>query len=428
MRAPLRPAYARSVISETAPRRAGTTTRVRDWFDGHVALVDLVLATGLWFFTAIGYAVSGLDVGAGEMLALFVVACLQTLPLAWRRTRPELGFGLVVLGHVGQLVAADSPMPSNLSAPLAAFAVAAHARHDGIRRLGLGVAAISGPLAVWDWSTYDGASSLALVIMSVFFSALAIVCWLWGDLTRKRRELVARLREQNDALRRDRDQRARIATQDERTRIAREMHDVVAHSLSVVVVQADGAAYAAEHGADFDREQAHAALTTIGTTAREALAETRHLVGVLRTTDDEGEAPRLAYAPTEGLADLPDLVERVAASGIDASVELGTGLHAVRREVGLAAYRIVQESLTNVIKHAGPGARARVRVNADDRLHVEVRDDGRGAAAPDDGHGHGLIGMRERAASVGGSVEAGPSPGGGYLVTATLPLRPQETT
>ena len=134
------------------------------------------------------------------------------------------------------------------------------------------------------------------------------------------------------------------------------------------------------------RDRAHAALTTIGTTAREALAETRHLVGVLRTTDDEGEAPRLAYAPTEGLADLPDLVERVAASGIDASVELGTGLHAVRREVGLAAYRIVQESLTNVIKHAGPGARARVRVNADDRLHVEVRDDGRGAAAPDDGH------------------------------------------
>src|SRR5699024_3558451 len=152
-----------------------------------------------------------------------------------------------------------------------------------------------------------------------------------------------------------RDQRARIAAQDERTRIAREMHDIVAHSLSVVVVQADGAAYTARHAPDFDRERAGRALTTIGTTAREALAEARRLVGVLRTTEDEGDAPPLLeYTPTATLADLPDLVDRVAGSGVDATLATPDDLSGVPRESGLAAYRIVQESLTNVIKHAGP--------------------------------------------------------------------------
>ena len=204
------------------------------------------------------------------------------------------------------------------------------------------------------------------------------------------------------------------------------MHDIVAHSLSVVVVQADGAAYTAEHSADFSREHAQRALTTIGTTAREALSETRRLVGVLRTAEDEGGDPTdLVYTPTETLADLPDLVDRVAASGIDVTLDQLVDVSAVPRETGLAAYRIVQESLTNVIKHAGSGARVRVRVDADAQLRVEIRDDGRGAAARDDGDGHGLIGMRERAASVGGTMTAGPASGGGYLVTADLPFDPE---
>nr|WP_281366052.1 sensor histidine kinase [Janibacter cremeus] len=255
-----------------------------------------------------------------------------------------------------------------------------------------------------------------------------MLCWLWGDLTRKRRELVLRLREQNEALRRDQDQRARLAAQDERTRIAREMHDIVAHSLSVVVVQADGAAYTAMHSGDFDREHAGGALTTIGTTAREALAETRRLVGVLRTADDEeGGITDLDYSPTDALTELPDLVDRMAASGFDVTLDAPSDLEAVPREAGLAAYRIVQESLTNAIKHAGPGARVRVGVaTTGDELRVEVRDDGRGAAAPDDGRGHGLIGMRERAASASGTVVTGPAPGGGYRVAAALPLRPPQ--
>lgn len=396
-----------------------------EWFRGHRALVDAALALALWaLFTLVMVASS---TSAAEMLRLAAVTSVQLLPLAWRRTRPDVSFAVIAAGHVLQLLVTANPLPSNVAALMSAYAVAAYSRHPRVRVAALAVAAVAGPCATLDWEGYRDTSTIGLIMSSSFFSGMALVCWLWGDLTRKRRELVARLQEQNDALRRDRDQRARIAAQDERTRIAREMHDVVAHSLSVVVVQADGAAYTAEHSDHFDRDHAGRALTTIGTTAREALAETRRLVGVLRTTEGEGGDATVGYLPTEGITDLPELVDRVAASGIDARLDPLPDLVPVPRETGLAAFRIVQESLTNVLKHAGPGATVRVSLTADTQLHLEVRDDGRGAAAPDDGHGHGLIGMRERAGSVDGRVTSGPAPGGGYLVAATLPLR-QELT
>lgn len=422
-------AYPRSVTFEPVPDVTGPLGRVRRWLDDRRGPVDLVIAGGLWLLTSAAYLVSfaGLDVGGGELMAMFAVATLQTLPLAWRRTRPELSFVLVLTGHLAQLLAVDSPMPSNIAALVSAHAVANHSTRLRVRQLGLAAALLGGLLAVLDWEGYRDSSLSGRIMLVVFFSGTAFVCWLAGDLARKRRELVARLREQNQALRRDRDQRARIAAQDERTRIAREMHDIVAHSLSVVVVQADGASYAASHSPDFDREQARETLTTIGTTAREALAETRRLVGVLRTADDDVDAAAGGYRPTETLADLPALVERVASSGIDVHLDDAVEPTMVPRETALAAYRIVQESLTNVIKHAGPRAAVRVTLGADESLHVEVRDDGRGAAAPDDGHGHGLIGMRERAASVGGTMQAGPMAGGGYIVTAVLPFASEET-
>jgi len=263
-------------------------------------------------------------------------------------------------------------MPSKIAALVSAHAVASHSTRPRMRHLGLAAALLGGLLATLDWEGYRDTSLSGRIMLVVFFSGTAFVCWLAGDLARKRRELVARLREQNEALRRDRDQRARIAAQDERTRIAREMHDIVAHSLSVVVVQADGASYAASHSSDFDREQATATLTTIGTTAREALAETRRLVGVLRTADDDVDATAGGYRPTETLTDLPALVERVASSGIDVRLDDAVDPTTVPRETALAAYRIVQESLTNVIKHAGPRAAVRVTLGADESLHVEV--------------------------------------------------------
>ena len=423
----------------TSPSR-DPRVRVTAWFRTHPGLVDALLAGALWvlcsasFLLALGSEPAPADgstfpLGSRnhEALFLFLVSSLQTLPLAWRRSRPELSFALVVVGHLLQLVVAETPLPANIAALMSAYAVAGYSERSWVRRLGLLVAALAGVLATRDWVGYRESTVPGQIMSTGFIGGMAMVCWLWGDLTRKRRELVARLREQNEALRRDRDQRARIAAQDERTRIAREMHDIVAHSLSVVVVQADGAAYTARHAPDFDRERAGRALTTIGTTAREALAETRRLVGVLRTTEDEGDAPTLLeYTPTATLADLPDLVDRVAASGVDAVLEAPADLSTVPRESGLAAYRIVQESLTNVIKHAGPGARVRVVLRVDRVLELEVRDDGRGGAVLDDGHGHGIIGMRERATSVGGTMTAGPAPGGGYLVTASLPFDHEE--
>lgn len=422
---------------ETAPRPWDPRPRVAEWWRTHQGLVDATIAGVLWVLCTVAFVLAlnsepapmeGEPTPVGgpnaEPLLLIVVSTIMTVPLAWRRSRPELSFALVVLGHLGQLVVTDTPIPGNITALISSYAVAAYSDRLWVRRVGLVVAGAAGVLAVRDWQGYRDASTSGQLMSFAFIGGMAMLCWLWGDLTRKRRELVARLQEQNLALRRDRDQQSRIAAQDERTRIAREMHDIVAHSLSVVVVQADGAAYGAAHGADFDRDQAQRALTTIGRTAREALTETRRLVGVLRSTDDEGGGAE--YAPTETIADLPDLVERLAASGMDVRLDSDIDPESVPREIGVAAHRIVQESLTNVIKHAGPSARVHVTLTVSTDLTLEVRDDGRGAAAHDDGRGHGLIGMRERAASVAGAVTAGPAPGGGYLVTATLPLRQEQ--
>lgn len=422
---------------QTATRSWDLRPRVTAWWRTHQGLVDATIAGILWvlctspFILSLNSEPAPMDGDVYppggrnlESVLLMVVSTIQTVPLAWRRSRPELSFALVVLGHLGQLAVTESPVPGNVTALISGYAVAAYSERLWVRRLALVVAALAGVLATRDWAGYRDNGLSGQVMSVAFLSGLALVCWFWGDLSRKRRELVVRLTEQNAALRRDRDQRARIAAQDERTRIAREMHDIVAHSLSVVVVQADGASYTAEHSPDFDRKHAGRALTTIGTTAREALAETRRLVGVLRTAESEGSNPTdLEYTPTEVLADLPELVDRVAASGLDVTLSPLPDTSAVPRETGLAAYRIVQESLTNVLKHAGPGAHVTVALTAGPDLRLEVRDDGRGAAAQDDGHGHGIIGMRERAASVDGSITAGPAPGGGYLVTAALPLR-----
>ncbi|NYF96668.1 DUF7134 domain-containing protein [Janibacter cremeus] len=416
------------IVDATAPLRA-PFVRGQEWFRAHRGLVDAALALLMWvLFTLVTFVASVSVLPGRETFWLVVVSSSQILPLAWRRTRADLSFVLITAGHVLQLVVNSNPAPSNIAALMSAYAVAGYSRRRQVRLAALAVAAASGWLATLDWEGYRDSGTVGLIVSSLMFSGMAMLCWLWGDLTRKRRELVLRLREQNEALRRDQDQRARLAAQDERTRIAREMHDIVAHSLSVVVVQADGAAYTAMHSGDFDREHAGGALTTIGTTAREALAETRRLVGVLRTADDEeGGITDLDYSPTDALTELPDLVDRMAASGFDVTLDAPSDLEAVPREAGLAAYRIVQESLTNAIKHAGPGARVRVGVaTTGDELRVEVRDDGRGAAAPDDGRGHGLIGMRERAASASGTVVTGPAPGGGYRVAAALPLRPPQ--
>jgi signal transduction histidine kinase len=194
------------------------------------------------------------------------------------------------------------------------------------------------------------------------------------------------------------------------------MHDVVAHSLSVVIAQADGGRYAGRT----DPEAAVGALEQISATGRQALADMRSLLGVLREGDTQ------EFAPQPDVATIPTLVEDVRRSGLD--VDLLTEGEPVEMAGGaqLAAYRIVQESLTNVLKHAGPASRAWVRLQwRPDALEISVLDDGRGAAAmlAPDGEGQGVVGMRERAALHGGRLETGPRHGGGYGVHAVLPYR-----
>ena len=208
------------------------------------------------------------------------------------------------------------------------------------------------------------------------------------------------------------DLRAREAVTDERARIARELHDVIAHDVSVMVVQAQGAARVLEG----EQPEVRAALAAIETTGREAVDEMRRLLGVLRRSDEE-----MAFAPQPSLTALDALMTAVREAGLPVALEIVGDPVALPPGVDLSAYRIVQEALTNALKHAGP-ARARVVVRyAADAVELEVSDDGAGVAdAP--GTGHGLVGMRERVALYGGDLQAGRLHEGGWTLRARLPL------
>lgn len=232
---------------------------------------------------------------------------------------------------------------------------------------------------------------------------------LWQQLRGAR----IRLAQAEHAL--DRDTRAEraLAASQERARIAREMHDVVAHTLSVMVAQADGGRFTAAA----DPATAQRTLSTIGQVGRSALAEMRTLLGVLRGDDDEA-----ARGPQPGVEDIEGLVMEARATGLDVSwVTTGTA-RSLPIGAGSALYRIAQESLTNVRTHAGPTVQVYVHLHWADDVTLTISDDGRGAAATSNGVGFGLVGMRERAAVFGGSLVAGPRAGGGYQVTARLPL------
>ena len=218
-------------------------------------------------------------------------------------------------------------------------------------------------------------------------------------------------------LEREQAEQARRAVVDERARIARELHDVVAHNVSVMVVQSGAARRTIER----DPERAREVLTSVESTGRQALDEMRRLLGVLRTEDEATDL----RAPQPSVSHLDALVAQVCDAGLPVKLVVEGEPRPLSSGVDMSAYRIVQEALTNSLKHAGP-AHAHVRVCfGDNDLRLEVTDDGRGIIADDpatNGGGHGLVGMRERVALFGGRLEAGPRTGGGYIVTATLPL------
>ena len=339
------------------------------------------------------------------------VTVIATVPMAWRRRSPLPSLVLAGTAAVGLEVAGyGSGGPAALGVLIGLYTVAAHCdRRQSVIAAGyvaIGLAVIVGT------SPYD--VNLGDVLTNVVIFATA---WVLGDNVRTRRAYVAGLEDRSSRLEREREEQARQAVADERARIARELHDVVAHNVSVVTVQAG----AARRILRSDPERAAEALAAIELTGRQALAEMRRLLGVLRPEDAASEA----LAPQPSVADVGVLVEQVRDAGLAVDLEVEGPRRDLPSGVDLSAYRIVQEALTNTLKHAGP-ARARVVVRyGTSALELEVSDDGRGMAealAGVKGAGHGLVGMRERVALYGGQLSAGPLRGGGYLVRASLPL------
>ncbi|MBD3924378.1 sensor histidine kinase [Nocardioides cavernae] len=373
--------------------------RGRRWLDR--LIVAFVLVVG-----GLGHAVAGQPVAT-----VFTVA--EVLPLLWRRRHPWPVFLVVAAASALQAAAFDQPAVGQLAFPVAVYSVARWSpRWQGVTALLVGYAGAL--VAATRWLFGFGAGDLTpgnLAPYTVTIGAIVTAAWALGWAAQSRERYVASLVARAEQAERMAEREVELAARDERSRIAREMHDVVAHGLSVIVVQADGARYAAAK----DPDVAVGTLETISATGREALTEMRRLLGLLR----EGDT---GVTPQPGLGDVRHLVDEARAAGMRVAADLPEPAPDVPDGVGLAAYRIVQEALTNVRKHAGPDATVDVRVAVDRGVAVDVRDDGRGAAARADGRGLGLVGMRERASVHGGTLEAGPAPGGGFAVSARLPL------
>jgi signal transduction histidine kinase len=380
--------------------------RVSPWvFDSGLALVAAGISTALLVFNP---TVRGLPRGT---LALgYVLVLLHTLPLAGRRRFPGAVLALSVASGLAVAALGLPPEILGVAILVAVYTVAAYGDR-WVPLVGLAVAEV-GSAAV---QLTSGRFQAPTVVNNALVIGAA---WLVGHFVGVRRAYIRQLEERTAELERARAELARRAVVEERLRLARELHDVVAHAMSVIAVQSGVGA----HVASTQPEEAAKALAAIEATSRAALEELRRLLGVLR---QEGE-PQGDLAPVPGLADLEGLLAEVAKTGLAVKLQMEGTPSPLPPGVDLSAYRIVQEALTNVVKHAGR-ARAQVTVGYHDQnVTVEVTDDGRGAmtSASDGrvGSGHGLIGMRERVAAFGGDLEVGPGLDGGFRVAARLPL------
>ncbi|MDO5499632.1 MAG: sensor histidine kinase [Propionibacteriaceae bacterium] len=386
--------------------------RRADGWVGDLALTGLVMALAAFFpfFIGFRYVVSPIEMQ-------FLVAVVMIAPLALRTHYPQVMLLVSTLGAIAHLFVANGPLPALVVVPLIVYSVAREVDALSSRSavlVGL-LGSVIGPV---QWHVANGWEVNFLVIVMLVCVGMVITPYLVGRRLReaaKASEAAERMEhERVQTLLAERDQRARMAEVNARQLIARELHDIVAHSLSVMIVQAEGGrALAAKKP-----EKASEVLETIAGTGREALAEMRRIVGVLRSTPDEEST----YAPMPGLSDISDMVQR---TGERVRLRTTGEVPSCGAATELTVYRIVQEALTNFLKHAGPRAQARVRLDfAADRITVEVTDDGIGPASQSDGRGYGLRGMRERMAAMGGTLEAGPLPERGFRVHAVVPVAP----
>ncbi|MEV5602006.1 histidine kinase [Streptomyces sp. NPDC052299] len=354
--------------------------------------------------------------GAGSMGAAGWALLLgSTVPLVWRRRAPVR----VLLAMVPLLAlyhGADNlhtaPMPQTW---IVLYTVAVTGRPLRTLAVGIGVTSVM-VTVVLALSAHDGLELLRISgwIVAVLFCGVDVRIY---------RQYVASVLERAERAERTREEEAARRVAEERLRIARDLHDLLAHSITVIGVRTSVASHILTVDPErLDRRAVAAALDDIADTCREARAELRTTLQVLRSTGPDGDGAD-AEGPLPDLAALPGLVRAAEAAG--ARVELDTGVPPGRLvpAVGAAAYRIVQESLTNAVRHAGAGVRVRVVVApAAGALRVTVTDDGTGPVEDGTASGFGIVGMRERARSTGGTLTAGPRPGGGFEVSALLPL------
>ena len=341
-------------------------------------------------------------------------AAVFTLSLALGRRWPLVPLGLAIPAVATALaVPVDASIALAAGLVLATFGAGAWVTSASASVAGgAGVVTMVAGVALWHPEAVTEPGDLTLVLIALAGP------WLAGVAMRVRWRRERDLEVRAETLERERDASAAEAIAVERARIARELHDVVAHALSIVVLQARGARRSLES----DPGEAIRALDEIDSTGTQALAEMRRLVGVLRPEDEPG-----ALSPRPGLRQLDALAEQIRLSGLPVEVLVEGAAVELPAGIDLAAYRVIQEALTNALRHAGPTA-ARVVVRfLSDRLELEITDGGGGETTKPSGgaewqHGHGLIGMRERTALYGGTLEAGPRPGGGFAVRVRLPL------
>jgi signal transduction histidine kinase len=363
---------------------------------------DVILAAIFLTLSSVQVAISSIA-GLPAEIAIVVGS---TLPLAWRRQFPAAA---ALIGASAWIIPSDGfVLLGYVAGFLLFYSCGAYLRSD---QAVVATAAAGLVLAVVSVLAHDGAWVDYLNTLIVVIAPVAV-----GRFVRHQREQSARLRELTLHLELERERSNDLAVAEERARIARELHDVVAHGISVIAIQAD----AAEAALDDDPESARVPVAEIKHTARASLTEMRGLLGLLRE-DEEGES----RAPLPGLAQLPDLVERSRAGGLEIEFNVIGVPREIPQGIDLAAYRIIQESLTNVRKHANSAPTAVALTWSDNQLKLAVRDRGPGPNTNGDG-GHGLIGMRERARAHGGTINAGPADGGGFEVLAALPLEESE--